>query len=147
VASWRRTSPKPIPISAGVNAPVIDIRAADTVAVTTDGQTIIIGGLMETDKSQTDTKIPLLGDIPLLGNLFKRRQSSDLKTELLIFLTPHIVQNPTELAALTAREKAKAEAMKEFSDEELNKVLDSLPTADHPHTNQPPAGPIWPQVH
>lgn len=136
-----------IPISAGVNAPVIDIRAADTVAVTTDGQTIIIGGLMETDKSQTDTKIPLLGDIPLLGNLFKRRQSSDLKTELLIFLTPHIVQNPTELAALTVREKAKAEAMKEFSDEELNKVLDSLPTADHPHTNQPPAGPIWPQVH
>jgi len=136
-----------IPISAGVNAPVIDIRAADTVAVTTDGQTIIIGGLMETDKSQTDTKIPLLGDIPLLGNLFKRRQSSDLKTELLIFLTPHIVQNPTELAALTVREKAKAEAMKEFSDEELNKVLDSLPTADHPHTNQPPAGPIWPQAH
>ncbi len=136
-----------IPISAGVNAPVIDIRAADTVAVTADGQTIIIGGLMETDKSQTDTKIPLLGDIPLLGNLFKRRQSSDLKTELLIFLTPHIVQNPAELAALTVREKAKAEALKDFSDEELNRVLESLPTADHPHTNQPPAGPIWPKAH
>lgn len=135
-----------IPISAGVNAPVIDIRAADTVAVTADGQTIIIGGLMETDKSQTDTKIPLLGDIPLLGNLFKRRQSSDLKTELLIFLTPHIVQNPAELAALTVREKLKAEALKEFSDEELNKVLESLPTADRSHTNKPPAGPIWPHV-
>jgi general secretion pathway protein D len=135
-----------IPISAGVNAPVIDIRAADTVAVTADGQTVIIGGLMETDKSQTDTKIPLLGDIPLLGNLFKRRQSSDLKTELLIFLTPHIVQNPTELAALTVREKAKAEAMKDFTDEELNKVLESLPTADQPHTNKAPAGPTWPHT-
>src|SRR5579859_1940687 len=116
-----------IPISAGVNAPVIDVRSADTVAVTADGQTVIIGGLMESDKSVTDTKIPFLGDIPVLGNLFKRKQKSDTKTELLIFLTPHIVQNPTELAVLSAHERAKADAMKSFSEHELNKFLDSLP--------------------
>ena len=127
-----------IPISAGVNAPVIDIRSADTVAVTADGQTIIIGGLMETDKSQTDTKIPFLGDIPVLGNLFKRKQKSDSKTELLIFLTPHIVQNPTELAALSARERAKADALKSFHQEELDKFFDGLPTRElFPNTNWP----------
>jgi general secretion pathway protein D len=134
-----------IPVSAGVNAPVIDVRSADTVAVTADGQTVIIGGLMEADKSQTETKIPILGDIPVLGNLFKHTQKSSTKTELLIFLTPHIVQNPTELAVLSNRERAKAEAMKDFSDEELNKVLDSLPmAAPSPTTNAPP-GSGWPR--
>ena len=132
-----------IPISAGVNAPVIDVRSADTVAVTADGQTVIIGGLMETDKSQTDTKIPLLGDIPVLGNLFKRKQRSDTKTELLIFLTPHIVQNPTELAALSARERAKADAMKSFKEEELNKFLESLPAKEPPIMTNAPAGSGW----
>ena len=66
-----------IPISASANgtvitAPVIDIRSADTVAVTPDGQTVVIGGLMQTTKTENVTKIPFLGDIPLLGNLFKR---------------------------------------------------------------------------
>jgi len=128
-----------VPIAQGVNAPVIDNRSADTVAVTADGQTVIIGGLMARAKSSTDTKIPFLGDLPILGNLFKRRQKSDAQTELLIFLTPHIVQNPTELAALSARERAKSDALtKELREEELNKFLDSLPTK-HPSilTNTP----------
>jgi general secretion pathway protein D len=133
-----------IPISAGVNAPVIDVRSADTVAVTADGQTIIIGGLMETDKAKSETKIPLLGDIPLLGNLFKRTQKTTTRTELLIFLTPHIVQNPTELAILSASERAKAEAMKDFSDAELHNVLDALPMAEPPRSTNAPAGSGWP---
>lgn len=117
-----------VPIAQGVNAPVIDNRSADTVVVTADGETVIIGGLMESDKSATDTKIPVLGDIPILGNLFKHRQRNDAQTELLIFLTPYIVQNPTELAALSARERAKANAPKAFKEEELNRFLDSLPS-------------------
>jgi type II secretion system protein D len=116
-----------VPISANVSAPVIDIRSADTVVVTADGETVIIGGLIGSTKSKTDTKIPLLGDIPLLGNLFKRQQSSNSKTELLIFLTPHIVQAPTELAALSAKERERSEASKGLTEEELNKFLDQLP--------------------
>lgn len=128
-----------IPISAGVDAPVIDVRSADTVAVTADGETVIIGGLMEADKAVTDTKIPLLGDIPVLGNLFKHKQKSDTKTELLIFLTPHIVQNPTELAVLSAREKSKSNIQSEFKEKELNQFLDSLPAKEPPPAS-PPAG-------
>ena len=122
-----------IPISANangsgtINAPVIDIRSADTVAVTPDGQTVVIGGLMQNTKTETVTKIPLLGDIPLLGNLFRRTQNSDAKTELIIFLTPHIVAAPTELAALSTRQRDRSDATKGLTEEELNKFLDELP--------------------
>ena len=126
-----------VPITAGVTAPVIDVRQADTVAVTADGQTVVIGGLLQDAKSVTDTKIPLLGDIPLLGNLFKRSQKSTSKSELLIFLTPHIVQTTTELAALSDREKARSGAVKDLSDEQLDHFLDTLPSKN-PSTVPPP---------
>jgi general secretion pathway protein D len=116
-----------VPISQGVNAPVIDVRSANTVAVTPDGQTVILGGLMQNSKSKTDTKIPLLGDIPVLGRLFKRTQVSDAQTELIIFLTPHIIQAPSELAALSASETQRSDAPKAFSDQDLDKFLEQLP--------------------
>jgi general secretion pathway protein D len=117
-----------IPISATANAPVINVRSADTVAVTPDGQTVIIGGLMSDTKAANETKIPVLGDIPLLGNLFKRKQKTGTKTELLIFLTPHIVMAPSELAALSDRERQKSNSRDSFTEEELNRFLETLPT-------------------
>jgi len=116
-----------IPISQGVNAPVIDIRSASTVAVTPDGQTVILGGLMQTSKAKNETKIPLLGDIPLLGVLFKRTVKNDAQTELMIFLTPHIIQAPSQLAALSAAQTQHSDAPKAFDEKELDKFFDSLP--------------------
>ncbi len=122
-------------ISANISVPAIKLEEADTVAVVPDGQTVIIGGLMQDTKIVNETKIPLLGDIPVLGNLFKRKQKSDGKQELLIFLTPHVVPIPTELASVSAREKARSDAPKAFSEKELDKFLDGLPNeepAKHP---------------
>jgi len=142
-----------IPISANangsgtINAPVIDIRSADTVAVTPDGQTVVIGGLMQNTKTETVTKIPLLGDVPLLGNLFRRTQNSDAKTELIIFLTPHIVAAPTELAALSTRQRDRSDATKGLTEEELNKFLDELPKKKTTPDSTPKPGkvaPVWP---
>jgi general secretion pathway protein D len=121
-----------IPISATangttVNAPIIDIRSADTVIVTPDGQPVVIGGLMQTTKAESVTKIPLVGDIPLLGNLFQRKVKSDSKSELMIFLTPHIVAAPNELAALSAKQRERSDATKGLTEQELNKFLDELP--------------------
>jgi general secretion pathway protein D len=136
-----------IPISASANgtvitAPVIDVRSADTVVVTPDGQTVVIGGLLQTAKSETITKIPLLGDIPLLGNLFQRRQKADSKSELIIFLTPHIVAGPSELASLTTKQRDRSDASKALTEEELNKYLDELPKKQTaPDTTSPPAKP------
>lgn len=120
-----------VPISTGtggtVSAPLINSRSADTVVVTPNGQTVIIGGLMEDSKADTESKIPLLGDIPLLGNLFKHKVKSNAKTELLIFLTPHIIQAPAEMAKLSETERDKSDAAKGLSEQELNKFLDTLP--------------------
>jgi general secretion pathway protein D len=121
-----------VPISSGpngtVSAPLINQRSADTVVVTPDGQTVIIGGLIADSKGEGESKIPFLGDIPLLGNLFKRKTKSDAKTELIIFLTPHIIRAPTEMAGLSAVEQAKSNAAKGLTEQELNTFLDKIPS-------------------
>jgi general secretion pathway protein D len=117
-----------ITVAQGVNAPIIDVRSADTVAITPDGQTVVIGGLMTSDKSSSDSKIPFLGDIPLLGNLFKRKTKNDTKSELLIFLTPHIVRMPTQLAAMSEREQGQNSLIqKSVSESDLDRFLERVP--------------------
>ena len=127
-----------------ISAPIIDIRSADTVAVTPDGETVVIGGLMQNSKTETTTKIPFLGDIPLLGNLFKRTQLSDSKTELIIFLTPHIVLSPKELAALSAKERERSDASKGLTEKELDKFLDQLPKQQSSPGSTPKSGKVAP---
>ncbi len=118
-------SDETVTIATGVTQPVINTRSADTVVVTPDGQTVVIGGLFNNTKTETKYKIPLLGDIPLLGAAFRRTVKNDTKTELLIFLTPHIVSGPTQLARLSASEEARAQLVpKTFSEQELDRFLD-----------------------
>jgi general secretion pathway protein D len=116
-----------IPISAGVSAPVIDVRSADTVIITPDGQPVVIGGLMRNDKGEIITKIPVLGDIPLIGNLFKHKQTQSSKTELMIFLTPHVIQSPTQLASIADKERAHMLTPKSYSEQELDRFLEKVP--------------------
>jgi type II secretory pathway component GspD/PulD (secretin) len=98
------------------------------VVVVPDGQTVIIGGLMENQRVSSTSKIPILGDIPFIGNAFKRQTKAYTKTELIIFLTPHVVAQPLQLAGLTATEQANAQlAPKAFTEQELNRFLDNLP--------------------
>ncbi|MBM3882308.1 MAG: hypothetical protein FJ387_21735 [Verrucomicrobia bacterium] len=135
-----------VPIGAGVEVPVIDKRSADTVVVTPDGQPVIIGGLMGRQKSVRDSKIPLLGDIPLLGNAFKRKARAEAKTELLIFLTPHIVQAPSQLAALSDSERSKSTLVpKAFTEQELDEFLDKLPSRPDEQSSPPPPPSSTPQ--
>lgn len=115
----------------GGRTPYINSRTADTVVVTPDGQTVVIGGLMENRQSDNENKIPWLGDIPGLGALFKKRNTASTKTELLIFLTPHIVQRPSQLAGLTAQERAVNQLVpKSFSEQELDRFLQNVPPAE-----------------
>lgn len=118
-----------VQISETVSAPVIARRYAETVVVTPHGQTVIIGGLMGNQKTETVKKIPLLGDIPYLGNLFKRTITENEKTELVIFLTPYVVADPSQLAQLTRQETDKSQLNKgSFTEEELNKFIDTIPS-------------------
>jgi general secretion pathway protein D len=110
-----------------VFAPNINIRSADTVVVTPDSQTVVIGGLMYNSKSSGSSKIPLLGDIPVLGALFRSQTKSADKRELLIFLTPHIVQAPSQLAALSGSEQNHILTPKSYSEQELDRFLERVP--------------------
>ena len=72
--------------------PTISQREAETAATVRDGDSFVIGGLSQEDVINTKTKIPLLGDIPLLGQAFRTDKSTNSKTELYIIVTPHIVR-------------------------------------------------------
>lgn len=69
----------------------IQTKNLDTQAMVENGGTLIVGGIYEEENGNTLTKIPLLGDIPVIGNLFKTRQNSQSRRELLIFITPRIM--------------------------------------------------------
>ena len=72
-------------------------RSAETTVLVKDNQTVVIGGLMGQTETEVETKVPLLGDIPLIGALFRGRRDSSRKTNMLIVLTPHIIDDPVDL--------------------------------------------------
>ncbi|MDJ0711225.1 MAG: type IV pilus secretin PilQ [Woeseiaceae bacterium] len=76
----------------GGTVPSIDTRSVETQVLVSDGQTVVLGGIYETERRETITKVPLLGDIPVAGHLFRSKQRTDNKAELLIFVTPRILE-------------------------------------------------------
>jgi MSHA type pilus biogenesis protein MshL len=79
--------------SGDTNAPVIDIRQASSIVRVRDGATIIMGGLVQDSASTSRRKIPILGDIPLLGKAFSGKYENTDRTELVFFLTPRIIND------------------------------------------------------
>lgn len=75
-----------------ISLPTIDLRELSTTVKIKDGQMVIIGGLMSRKENLQDSKVPFLGDIPLIGYLFKRREKVDEKTELVIMLKPTVLR-------------------------------------------------------
>lgn len=80
-----------------IDSPMILVRRINTVVVAPNGYTIVLGGIIDENKSETQTKVPLLGDIPLLGHLFKNTSKGVTKTELIIMMTPKILQTVDDL--------------------------------------------------
>ena len=81
----------------GGTVPSIDTRSVETQVLVADGQTVVLGGIYETERRETISKVPFLGDIPVVGNLFKSRQRIDNKAELLIFVTPRILEEGSSI--------------------------------------------------
>jgi len=81
----------------GGTVPSIDTRSVETQVLVADGQTVVLGGIYETERRETINKVPFLGDIPVLGNLFKSRSRVDNKAELLIFVTPRILEEGSSI--------------------------------------------------
>jgi len=75
------------------SGPAINTNSVTTQVLVANGETIVLGGIFESTNTETTTKTPFLGDIPYLGRLFKRTQTTELRSELLIFITPKIIKN------------------------------------------------------
>ncbi len=89
--------------------PRLSTRRAEANVRARDGETIIIGGLTQKQVEQVRRKIPILGDLPLIGPLFRSKSSRSIETELVVFLTPHVI-DPATAAGVAAATKAALEA-------------------------------------
>ena len=87
----------------GISDVVTNKRTIDTTVLADNGQTIALGGLIEDDINKTVSKVPLLGDIPLVGQLFRNTQNNHTKRNLLVFLRPSVLRTPDDVAKATDR--------------------------------------------
>ena len=97
--------------------PTVDTRRANTIALIKDGQTIAMGGLRKRETTKDISKVPVLGDIPIVGGLFKSETESKVTRELVVFITPRIVTEPL----LSETEKKQLDAT-EFASPEMTKM-------------------------
>jgi general secretion pathway protein D len=108
-----------IQVGPNQSAPRTTNRRAGTTVIVQNDQTVVLGGIISNDEKRNVSKIPILGDIPLLGNLFRSYSKSKGRTELVVFMTPHIV-----------RETDDAESIREFERHRLS--TDPLKSLDAP---------------
>jgi len=115
-----------VQISEGFNAPIYNQRKLTTEITVHDGETVVIGGLLRSRKEQRETKVPFLGDVPLLGLFFKSATATDEQSELLIVMTPRVIGTPVEEGHLTPAELDMIREHREYSVQERD-LLHLLP--------------------
>ncbi len=91
--------------ASAIETPTTAKREAQTIVSMNSGSTVVIGGLIRDDKVTIEKKIPLIADIPIIGGLFKFRKDQLQKTNLLLFITPHILSSQEELEQITEKKK------------------------------------------
>jgi len=120
-----------VQISENLSLPVFSTRTSETKVAIRDGQTIVIGGLIQDQTTETVSKVPLLGDIPIVGNLFRRTQKGTDKTELLIFLTPHVAPDALALTPISDTERSRSNLLKDEAVADLfRKHMDGMKGPD-----------------
>jgi len=97
----------------GATRPVTQKRTIDTTVLVQDNHTVVIGGLIDDNRNNNETKVPGLGDIPLLGWLFKTQTDANQKTNLYIFITPRVIKSPEEADRLVSDKKALPDSIPE----------------------------------
>ena len=117
-----RVSPEQVK---GLKAPVTSERVAKTTVIAENGQTIVIGGLIQEQEIDTSSKVPLLGDIPLVGYLFRNQAKEKEKSNLIIFLTPNIIRDPADMTRISVRKnKERRRFLKKHKVGEHNALYD-----------------------
>ena len=124
--------------------PVTNKRTVDTTVIVEDEQTVVIGGLIDDTTTDNENKVPGLGDVPLLGWLFKNQSESNNKTNLFIFITPRVIKNPQEAARIYKRKTEEFNSIKAGS----IKLNDNVPAeSENKKEKTPkPKKPYWESV-
>ncbi|MBI5342491.1 MAG: type II secretion system secretin GspD [Deltaproteobacteria bacterium] len=102
-------------------------RSAKTSVLVRNGDTVVLGGMMKESFTTSESQVPLLGDIPLLGNLFKFKSVSRNKTNLLIFLTPYVIKEPKDLAKVSEKQQKKMDSFVKQKGEITDPPIPDLP--------------------
>jgi hypothetical protein len=92
-----------VQISEGLTAPTFTNRSAETVVTVKDGETVVIGGLIQTQEDKRETKVPIVGDIPGVGNIFRATSNTRRRTELLMVLTVDVLWDEQDALAASAK--------------------------------------------
>lgn len=117
---------------AEVGAVTTTKRSTQTTVIADDGQTIVIGGLIREDSNQATTQVPCLGNAPLMGWAFRQQSKSQNKNNLLIFITPHILNTPGDIQRITEHKRQQSDRAQEIEEhlqqsqpqENLERLLD-----------------------
>ena len=121
----------------GELAPTTAFRTAKTSLVVKDGQTAVIGGLIETQTTKGTNQVPWLGSIPLLGWLFKDTSDLERKTNMMVFLTPHVIRNPQEAKKLHHLKKRELENPPDQESTEEDQEEINIDHSQEPQTLEP----------
>jgi general secretion pathway protein D len=100
------------PIQGGLQTPQINVKSVDTQATVKDGETIVIGGIISENNERSINRVPVLGNIPILGYLFGNTTMSKKRNELIVMITPHVVQSLDDASAVSAEFKKKIQGLK-----------------------------------
>jgi len=124
---------------------IVDRRQTSTQLIVRDGQTIVISGILRSEESDIKRKVPLLGDIPLLGLLFTSTDKAIRSTELVAFITPLVVDNETRLEEINQPYRRRLGELRDELGSEVNKKLNPEPMIIEPEPG-PDSAPISPEA-
>lgn len=131
------------PVSSRSSDLILNKRSFETTLTVDDGEILAIGGLLNDDERRTIERIPLLSDIPLIGELFKSRSRTRTKTNLMVFIRPTILRSREDNRALTARRYNYVRDFQRLRDPESEPAIDAL-VRDYLGTVPPVAAPAAP---
>ncbi|MBP8238206.1 MAG: type II secretion system protein GspD, partial [Pseudomonas sp.] len=117
------------PTSQGVNAVdlITNKRSIKSTILAENGQVIVLGGLIQDDVTQADSKVPLLGDIPLIGALFRSTKETRIKRNLMVFLRPTVVRDGAGMAALSGKKYSDIRVLGDVREDYRPGILPSNP--------------------
>ncbi len=106
-----------------IDSPTFSTRITETSLVVKSGHVIYLGGIIDIDNKLTIKKVPLLGDIPILGNLFKSTDATKSKTEVMVLITPHVINTASEADTITREFKEKLKQIAKMKKGEIKTLL------------------------